>query len=119
MLNNSNKFSNYNSIIFYLYILFYIVSFTNQSFAATTTTNDVIGNTLCNVVVNLTSGGIAKSVATIAIFAIGIGLFLGKVNWALALSTTAGVGIIFSATALINWITGGSISACTSSVVTS
>jgi type IV secretion system protein VirB2 len=110
MLKTTKLSVSYKNILFFFYAFLAINSFTNSAFAAST---DVIGNTLCNVVSNLVTGGIAKSVATIAIFAIGVGLFMGKVNWALALSTVAGVGIIFSATTLIGWITGATISACT------
>ena len=41
--------------------------------------NDVVGQTLCRLVANL-SGGIARGIATIAIFSVGVGLFLGKLN---------------------------------------
>lgn len=67
---------------------------------------DVIGQTLCRLVENL-SGGIAKGIATIAIFAVGVGLFLGKLNWGIAAATAAGVGIIFSAPQLVGWLGGG------------
>lgn len=40
---------------------------------ATTSSNDVVGDTLCRLVSNL-SGGIARGIATIAIFAVGVGL---------------------------------------------
>ncbi len=73
---------------------------------STSSSNDVIGNTLCRLVSNLT-GGIAKGIATIAIFAVGIGLFLGKVNWGLAAITAAAVGIIFSAGQLVDFLGGG------------
>lgn len=71
-------------------------------------TNDVIGNTLCGVVNNLT-GGIAKSIATLAIFAVGVALFMGKLNWGTAAMTAAGVGIVFGAPKLVAWIGGSSI----------
>lgn len=115
MIHN-NKSISYKNIMFFLYAFLIITSFINSAMAGSTTVpegSDVIGQSLCNVVHNLTQGGIAKAVATIAIFAIGIGLFLGRANWGVALSTVAGVGIIFSATLIIQWITGDtSISAC-------
>ncbi|MEY3197537.1 MAG: hypothetical protein RLZZ59_908 [Pseudomonadota bacterium] len=67
--------------------------------------NDIIGETLCRLVNNL-SGGIAKSIATIAIFAVGVGLFMGKLNWGVAAATAAGVGIIFGAGQLVAWLSG-------------
>lgn len=66
---------------------------------------DVIGQTLCRLVANL-SGGIARGIATIAIFAVGVGLFLGKLNWGIAAATAAGVGIIFSAPQLVGFLSG-------------
>lgn len=67
--------------------------------------NDVVGATLCRLVGNL-SGGIARGIATIAIFAVGVGLFLGKLNWGIAAATAAGVGIIFSAPKLVAFLSG-------------
>lgn len=72
---------------------------------ATANSNDVIGHTLCGVVNNL-SGGIAKSIATLAIFAVGVALFMGKLNWGTAAMTAAGVGIVFGAPKLVSWIGG-------------
>ena len=87
-----------------------VLSVTDFAFA--TDTNDVIGITLCRVVGNL-SGGIAKSIATIAIFAVGVALFMGKLNWGTAAMTAAGVGIVFGAPKLVNWISGATGTDCT------
>jgi hypothetical protein len=67
--------------------------------------NDVVGQTLCRLVANL-SGGIARGIATIAIFSVGVGLFLGKLNWGIAAATAAGVGIIFAAPRLVAFLSG-------------
>ena len=113
-MKNISKNISYKNLLFLLYVFLIITSFINSAMAdAPPTGSDVIGQTLCNVVANLTQGGIAKSVATIAIFALGVGLFVGKANWPVALSTVAGIGIIFSATLLIGWITGQTITSCT------
>ena len=69
------------------------------------TVNDVVGVTLCRLVSNLT-GGIARGIATIAIFAVGVGLFMGKLNWGVAAATAAGVGIIFAAPKLVAFLSG-------------
>jgi type IV secretory pathway VirB2 component (pilin) len=66
---------------------------------------DVIGDTLCRLIQNL-SGNIARGIATMAIFSVGVGLFLGKLNWGVAAATAAGVGVIFSAGRLVNFIAG-------------
>jgi len=73
--------------------------------AAFASNNDVVGDTLCRLVSNL-SGGIARGIATMAIFAVGVGLFLGKLNWGIAAATAAGVGIIFSAPKLVAFLSG-------------
>lgn len=67
--------------------------------------NDVIGETLCRLVANL-SGPTARAIATIAIFAVGVGMFLGKLNWGIAAATAAGVGVIFSAPELVAFLSG-------------
>jgi len=77
----------------------------DAAFAGGTAGNDVVGATLCRLVANL-SGGIARGIATIAIFAVGVGLFLGKLNWGIAAATAAGVGIIFSAPKLVAFLSG-------------
>ncbi|RTK92352.1 MAG: hypothetical protein EKK61_04820 [Rickettsiales bacterium] len=87
-----------------------ILTVSDTVFAADTTTatdNDVVGATLCRLVKNL-SGGIARGIATIAIFSVGVGLFLGKLNWGIAAATAAGVGIIFSAPKLVAFLSGDS-----------
>ena len=85
-----------------------IIAASDAAFAAppaTDNANDVAGQTLCRLVSNL-SGGIARGIATIAIFAVGVGLFLGKLNWDVAAATAAGVGIIFSAPKLVAFLSG-------------
>ncbi|MGC0372160.1 MAG: hypothetical protein DGJ47_000866 [Rickettsiaceae bacterium] len=67
--------------------------------------DDIIGNTLCRLVANL-GGGIARGIATLAIFAVGVGLFLGKLNWGIAAATAAGVGVIFGAPQLVAFLSG-------------
>ena len=84
-----------------------IISSCDTAFAAAATGgSDVIGDTLCALVNNV-SGGIAKAVATLAIFAVGIGLFMGKLSWGTAALTAAGVGVIFGAGKLVAWLSAG------------
>lgn len=90
-----------------------IVAASDAAFAAAAqdaAKNDVVGHTLCRLVSNL-SGGIARGIATIAIFSVGVGLFLGKLNWGIAAATAAGVGIIFSAPKLVAFLSGDSANA--------
>ncbi|MDG1437146.1 MAG: TrbC/VirB2 family protein [Rickettsiaceae bacterium] len=96
--------------LFFLFSAFSIVLVASESaFAAD---NDVIGDTLCRLVNNL-SGGIAKGIATLAIFSVGVGLFLGKLNWGIAAATAAGVGVIFSAPQLVAFLSGEDDATCT------
>lgn len=87
-----------------------IMAASDAAFAAATSSttgsqDDVVGQTLCRLVSNL-QGGIARGIATIAIFSVGVGLFLGKLNWGIAAATAAGVGIIFSAPKLVAFLSG-------------
>jgi len=85
-----------------------IIASSDAAFAGSTTSanaNDVVGQTLCRLVQNL-SGGVARGIATIAIFSVGVGLFLGKLNWGVAAATAAGVGIIFAAPKLVAFLSG-------------
>lgn len=86
-----------------------IFTATDAAIAASTApeNNDVVGETLCRLVANL-NGGIARGIATIAIFSVGVGLFLGKLNWGIAAATAAGVGVIFSAPRLVAFLSGDS-----------
>lgn len=95
-------------LFFFFAMTAIIISAADSAFAADTTDatkNDVIGETLCRLVGNLT-GGIARGIATMAIFSVGVGLFLGKLNWGVAAATAAGVGIIFSAPQLVAFLSG-------------
>lgn len=98
-------------VVFSLSIISFILFFCNEIFAGTATSNDAIGDTLCRVVQNL-QGNIARAVATIGIFVVGVGLFMGKLNWATALATAVGIGIVFGAGRIVVWIGGTEAGAC-------
>ncbi|MFV9875778.1 MAG: TrbC/VirB2 family protein [Rickettsiales endosymbiont of Dermacentor nuttalli] len=67
---------------------------------------DAISRVLCNIVKQL-NGPIGKGISTIAIIVLGIGLFLGKLSWGLAVATAIGIGMIFGATQIVAWISKG------------
>lgn len=94
-------------LLFALCAVAIIISASDSAFAGPNAAdpNDVVGATLCRLVQNL-SGGIARGIATIAIFSVGVGLFLGKLNWGIAAATAAGVGIIFAAPRLVGFLSG-------------
>ena len=70
--------------------------------------DDAISKVLCNVVKQL-NGPIGKGIATIAIIVLGIGLFLGKLSWGLAVATAIGIGMIFGAAQIVVWISAGTV----------
>lgn len=82
-------------------------AFAVTSAAGVTGSDDLIGNTLCRIV-NTLQGNAAKAIAMIAIFVVGMGMFMGKFQWGTALATAGGVAIIFASGKIIAWITGDS-----------
>lgn len=115
-MTQSKFYIEFNSDLAWKLLLFFasicaVLAVSDAALAADATTvdtgNDVVGNTLCRLVANLT-GGVARGIATIAIFSVGVGLFLGKLNWGIAAATAAGVGIIFSAPKLVAFLSGDS-----------
>ncbi len=73
--------------------------------------DDGISNVLCTIVTKLT-GPIGKAISMIALVVLGIGIFMGKLQWQLALSIALGITFIFSAGKIINWLAGGGSASC-------
>jgi type IV secretory pathway VirB2 component (pilin) len=67
---------------------------------------DTFGSALCGVVCAL-SGNVAKAIATAAIFATALGFFSGKLQWQTVAVLSVGIVIIFSASTLVGWLSGG------------
>ncbi len=63
-----------------------------------------IATAMCAIIKAMT-GVIGKSIATIGLIALAIGLFLGKLSWGLALATGFGIAMIFGAGTIISWLT--------------
>lgn len=80
--------------------------------AAAASADDPITEVLCKVTTALT-GKLGKSIATIGIVALGVGLFLGKLSWGLAVATAVGVALIFGAGTFIEWINPSANVNCT------
>ena len=86
----------------FLYLIFGMV---NNSEAATTVNDGgAIATAMCAVITAMT-GVLGKSIATIGLIALAIGLFLGKLSWGLALATGFGIAMIFGAGTIIGWLT--------------
>jgi type IV secretory pathway VirB2 component (pilin) len=77
----------------------------------TGTTDDGISQVLCYIVTKLT-GPIGKTTAMIALVALGIGIFLGKLSWQLCLGVSMGITFIFAAGKIINWLSGTGTESC-------
>ena len=72
---------------------------------STTSNNNAIVTVICNVVKQLT-GPIGQAVSTVAVIFIGIGLFMGKISWGLALGIAIGMAMLFGAENIVTWISG-------------
>ncbi len=101
----------YKRGFFTLCLAAFVLLFAENVLATTSysNTNDVIGNTLCRLTQNLT-GNTAKAIGTLAIFATGISLFMGKVQWTTAAMIAVGVGVLFSANSLVGFLSGSAAS---------
>lgn len=113
---NSFEFKIDGNFCFRLFITLSLISFLlllSQSAlaAAGANDNDVIGETLCRVV-NIMSGNIARAIATIAIFFVGISLFMGKMQWGTAAMTAIGIGLLFGAPQIVALVGGMDNASC-------
>ena len=72
---------------------------------------DPIGYQLCQIV-TVMSSGTAKAIAIVALIAVAIGMFMGKINWGVALTTAAGVIVMFGAPAIVKFLGGVETSDC-------
>ena len=94
-------------------VVLVICSTSNQIFAAApstpatpTTGADPFGTQLCNVV-KILEGSIAKAVATVGIFVAAVGFLSGKMQWQSIAILSVGIITIFSASAVIKFLSGG------------
>jgi len=97
-------------IIFFTFLSLIFGTF-NSACAINDSDGGKLAETLCNVVKAMT-GTIGKSIASIAIIALAIGLFMGKLSWGLALATALGIGMIFGASSVVGWLSGSSAVDC-------
>ncbi|MBQ4875159.1 MAG: TrbC/VirB2 family protein [Rickettsiaceae bacterium H1] len=93
-----------------IFILFLSLYYPNLLLAGVRSDNS-IAVVVCNVVTQLT-GPIGQSVSTVAVIFIGIGLFLGKISWGLALGIAVGMGMLFGAENIVVWISGSDQFTC-------
>ena len=79
--------------------------------ALATSSDDPISEAVCTIVSKLT-GPVGRAVATVAVVFVGIGLFLGKMSWGLAIAVGIGIGAIFGAAQIVQIVGGDSDVAC-------
>ena len=80
----------------------------NTSSTTPTTTNlDAISQALCNIL-GLLQGTAGQAIASIGVVVLGIGIFLGKISWPLAVATALGIALIFGAGTIVTMITANS-----------
>ena len=70
-----------------------------------------IADVLCNVI-KVAKGATGKTIATLVIISMAIGLFLGKITWGVAIAVAVGMGILFGADNVVQFISGGSGKIC-------
>ena len=105
IINKIKLDNNFSQRICMSFAFLYLILLGNEAFAASGSA-DAITQVLCNVIGQL-QGGIGKGIATVAIVVLGIGLFLGKLSWPLAVATAIGIGLIFGAAGVVGWISSG------------
>jgi type IV secretory pathway VirB2 component (pilin) len=81
-----------------------------QATTTTATGPNAIESGLCNMIAVL-NGPVGKGVATVAIFFVGVALFMGKMSWSVALAVGLGVAAIFGAESIIETISPDAASA--------
>ena len=65
-----------------------------------------IANVLCNVI-EVAKGAAGKTIATLVIISMAIGLFLGKITWGVAIAVAVGMGVLFGANNVVTFVAGG------------
>lgn len=81
------------------------------TFVSATANDNVLVNTICNVL-KIVTGNAGKAFAAFAIISIGIGFFTGKVSWGLMIGVAAGIAAMFGAPTIVAAITGESAFDC-------
>lgn len=71
--------------------------------AATTTTTTSLEDAATNILTALT-GGLGKTIATLAVIALGFMAMFGKLAWDTAIKVIVGITLVFGAATVIKWI---------------
>ncbi|AVP87015.1 Putative virB2-like protein [Candidatus Phycorickettsia trachydisci] len=94
-------------------LLFVLLSFwiATSANAMGSTASDVIGNSLCVLIHNLT-GATAKAIGVLGIIIVAIGIMTGKMKHWTALPTIIGIFVLFGSSTLITYMAGVDVSGC-------
>ena len=101
--------------IFIISILFFSTNllFCTKSYADSDKSKDPtdagagIAQVLCNVI-KVAQGATGKTIATLVIISMAIGLFLGKITWGVAIAVAVGMGVLFGANTLVGFLSNTS-----------
>ncbi|MBY0580417.1 MAG: TrbC/VirB2 family protein [Rickettsiales bacterium] len=66
-----------------------------------------IAQVLCNVI-KVAQGATGKTIATLVIISMAIGLFLGKITWGVAIAVAVGMGVLFGANTVVSFVSNTS-----------
>jgi type IV secretory pathway VirB2 component (pilin) len=78
-----------------------------QGQGQSTNAGDGIAQVLCNVI-EIAQGATGKTIATLVIISMAIGLFLGKITWGVAIAVAVGMGVLFGANTVVGFLADGS-----------
>ena len=84
---------------------------TSGSTVTATANDNILVNTVCNVL-KIVTGNAGKAFAAFAIISVGIGFFTGKVSWGLMIGVAAGIAAMFGAPTIVAAISGESTYDC-------
>ena len=92
--------------------LFLTITFFNTNISMaddpkdTTDPGSQIADVLCNVI-KIAQGNVGKTISISVIISIAIGLFLGKITWGVAIAVSVGLGVLFGANSVVEFIASG------------
>jgi type IV secretion system protein VirB2 len=90
--------------ILYLFILSYLFSIIfNVSDALAANDLDAVSGVLCAIIEKL-NGPIGRNISAIGVIVLGVGFFLGKSSWGVAVAVAVGIGVIFGSQEMVKWI---------------
>ena len=110
MLLNFKKILIISILVFSTNLLFCTESYAGEgdssgteSSGDSTDAGQGIANVLCHVIA-VAQGATGKTIATLVIISMAIGLFLGKITWGVAIAVAVGMGVLFGVNTVVSFI---------------